>query len=268
MPHVARTPTRLETPPVSVTPHGPATDACGPCLGQCAGRQGPAQEACQVKCEDDGCAAAYRMCLQHSVCVAVFVNPERTYGTPHTLRPAPCPRRQARAYPNSQPQPQPHVANPKPRPTPDPKPTPTPTRTPLARHAQDVGAGRAGDRGGAERGGVAAAAAAAARAQVARQAPGLAPARDAARGRRARPAARAPDGPPRPRARERTVLAATARGTGARILYDVVGWYLSRTSASGQLRPLLPSPSAVSDVYRVVTHAQGRPHIKRRRRPC
>ena len=41
------------------------------------------------------------MCLQHSVCVAVFVNPERTYGTPDTPRPAPCPRRQTRAYPNS-----------------------------------------------------------------------------------------------------------------------------------------------------------------------
>ena len=79
---------------------------------------------------------------------------------------------------------------------------------------------------------MAAAAEAAARAQVARPPPVLAPARDAARGRRARPAARAPDRPPRPRAHERTVLAATARGTGARILYDVVaGWCLSRTSA-------------------------------------
>ena len=47
----------------------------------CKGRQGPAEDACQVKCEDEGCVAAYRMCLQHSVCVAVFVNAERTYGT-------------------------------------------------------------------------------------------------------------------------------------------------------------------------------------------
>ena len=47
----------------------------------CKERQGPAQDACQIKCEDDGCVPAYRMCLQHRVCVAVFVNAERSFGT-------------------------------------------------------------------------------------------------------------------------------------------------------------------------------------------
>ena len=43
--------------------------------------QGPAEDACQVRCESEGCLAAYRACLNQSVCVAVHVNPERTFGT-------------------------------------------------------------------------------------------------------------------------------------------------------------------------------------------
>lgn len=43
--------------------------------------EGANAEACQVKCDDEACVAAYRRCLAHAACVAIHVNGERTFGT-------------------------------------------------------------------------------------------------------------------------------------------------------------------------------------------